>query len=382
VVPFARPDLTTAESDAVLRVLSSGWLTSGIECWSFEAEFQAASGGEMTAISVSSATAGLHLAVEALGVDAGDRVIIPTLTFTATAEVVRYVGADPLFIDIDLSTYCLSEEAACEALRTSERVTAVMPVHIGGYPMQYGRLGRMCRAAGVGVVEDCAHASPFQQAVGLLGGHDADAAVYSFYANKCLTTGEGGMLLTRSPEVAAKARVLRLHGIDHDAFARFGEPGDWEYDVVAPGYKYNLPDLAAAIGRAQLGRLSEMHKRRVELADRYMRELRDLPVVLPPTPLLPDGHAWHLFILRVDETATDLSREQVVAALHQAGVATSLHYTPLHRLSYWRDRYSLVPEDFPAAETYFRTAFSIPLFSAMSDDEQGLVVETLCGLGW
>ena len=375
-LPFARPDIGEAEIAAVAAAMRSGWVTTGPQARAFEEEFAAFIGGGVQAVAVNSATAGLHLALEALGIGAGDEVIVPSLTFTATAEVARYLGADVRLVDVDARTLCM-DAAAVEAAITL-RTRAILPVHYGGLACDMAALHALAGRHGLHVVEDAAHALPTTsggQRIGSLQG--SSAAVFSFYANKTMTTGEGGMAVVRDAKLAARMRVMRLHGIDRDAFARFtSRTPAWYYEVVAPGFKYNMTDVAAALGRVQLQRVEAMAQRRAALAARYLEELRDLPLTLPAAAPAGEAHAWHLFVLRLTDEAR-IGRDDLIDALARRGVGCSVHYVPLHRQPYWRDRYALRPEQFPQADAAWQRMVSIPLFSAMSDEEQGRVIAAL-----
>ncbi len=374
-IPFARPDIGDAEIEAVARTLRSGWVTTGPETKAFESEFAAYLGGGVQAIAVNSATAGLHLALEAIGIGPGDEVIAPTLTFTATVEVARYLGADAKLVDVDPVT--LNIDPACIEAATTPRTRAILPVHYGGLACDMAAIFDIARRHGLQVVEDAAHALPTTSQGTMVGQLPSAAAVFSFYANKTMTTGEGGMVVTRNERLAQRMRVMRLHGISRDAFDRFSSRTPaWYYEIVAPGFKYNLTDTAAALGRVQLQRLPAFLARRRQLAARYLAELRDLPLVLPADAPAGETHAWHLFVLRLSDAAR-VTRDEVIQRLSDAGIGTSVHYVPLHRQPYWRDRYGLTPEQFPVAEAAYQRMFSIPLFTAMSDDEQARVIGAL-----
>ena len=374
-LPFARPDITEAEIDAVARAMRSGWVTTGPETKAFEQEFAAYLGGGVHAIAVNSATAGLHLALEAIGIGPGDEVIAPTLTFTATVEVARYLGADAVLVDSDPVTLNI-DPAKIEAAITP-RTKAILPVHYGGLACDMAAIFAIAKRNGLQVIEDAAHALPTTTNGALVGQLESAAAVFSFYANKTMTTGEGGMVVARDEALAARMKVMRLHGISRDAFDRFSSTTPaWYYEIVAPGFKYNMTDVAAAMGRVQLARLPGFVQRRQQLAARYLAELQNLPLILPADAPAGDAHAWHLFVLRLRDDAT-VSRDEVIQALSDAGIGTSVHYVPLHRQPYWRDRYGLTPEQFPVAECAYQRMFSIPLFTAMTGDEQGRVIAAL-----
>ena len=378
-LPFARPDITEAEIEAVARAMRSGWVTTGPETKAFEQEFAAylgRNGGEnLHAVAVNSATAGLHLALEAIGVGPGDEVIAPTLTFTATVEVARYLGADARLVDIDPVTLNIDPRAIEAAITPATR--AILPVHYGGLACGMDAIFAIARRHGLQVIEDAAHALPATHQVAMVGQLPSAAMVFSFYANKTMTTGEGGMVVTRDEALAARMKVMRLHGISRDAFDRFSSRTPaWYYEIVAPGFKYNMTDMAGALGRVQLQRLPAFVQRRQQLAARYLRELKDQPLILPADAPMGDTHAWHLFVLRLSDAAR-VTRDEVIQRLSDAGIGTSVHYVPLHRQPYWRERYGLTPAQFPHAERAYKRMFSIPLFTAMSDDEQGRVIAAL-----
>lgn len=375
-IPFALPETGDEEIEAVTRVVRSGWITTGGVCKDFERKFCEFLGDStLECLAVNSATAGLHLALEALGIGPGDEVIVPTLTFTATAEVVRYLGADPVFIDVDPRTLNINVELARKAI--SPRTKMVMPVHYAGLACEMAPILALAREFGLKVVEDAAHAFPATSAGDLVGTLESDATVFSFYANKTMTTGEGGMVVTRNSAVAERMRVMRLHGINRDAFDRFSsKKPSWYYEIVAPGFKYNLTDIAAAMGLVQLKKLPRFVERRQQLAARYFEELYDLPLVLPENAPIGEVHAWHLYVIRLSDRAS-CSRDDVIQALSDRGIGTSVHYVPLHRHPYWRDRYELVPEMFPVAEFSYQRMLSIPLYTAMTDVDQGHVISAL-----
>jgi len=377
-LPFALPDLGGEEAAAVLTCLRSGWVTSGPVSRQFEQDFAAYLGGEVHAIAVNSATAGLHLALEALGIGPGDEVIVPTMTFTATAEVVRYLGADAVIVDVDPHTLCLQPDAIEAAITPNTR--AVIPVHYGGLACDIDAIVALARRHGLRVIEDAAHAFPTTLRGRLVGTLDSDATVFSFYANKTMTTGEGGMVVCRNADIARRVRMMRLHGINEDAFDRFvSRRPAWFYQVVAPGFKYNLTDIAAAIGRVQLRKIDGFLARRQHLAARYTEALADLPLMLPPDAPAGSQHAWHLYPIRLTAPAP-LPRDRLIELLSEHGIGTSVHYIPLHRQPYWRDRYQLRPEQFPHAEASFHAQLTLPLYTRMTDAGQARVIATLTEL--
>jgi dTDP-4-amino-4,6-dideoxygalactose transaminase len=374
-LPFALPDLGQEEADAVLDCLRSGWITSGPVSRQFEQDFAAWLGGGVSAIAVNSATAGLHLALEALGIGPGDEVIVPTMTFTATAEVVRYLGAEPVCVDVDDATLCISPPAIAAAI--TPRTRAIIPVHYGGLACDMDAILALARRHGLRVVEDAAHAFPTIHRGRLVGTLDSDAAVFSFYANKTMTTGEGGMVVSRDPALCRRVKVMRLHGISEDAFDRYtSQRPAWFYQVVAPGYKYNLTDIAAAIGREQLRKIERFLLRRQALARGYAEGLRGLPLRLPPDAGPGCQHAWHLYPVRLTPAAP-LARDRLIELLAERGIGTSVHYIPLHRQPYWRERYALRPEQFPQADASYQSLLTLPLYTRMRDADQSRVIAAL-----
>jgi dTDP-4-amino-4,6-dideoxygalactose transaminase len=375
-IPFARPDIGEAEIEAVAEAMRSGWVTTGPKTREFELAFREYLGAEdIHCVAVNSATAGLHLALEALGIGPGDEVIAPSLTFTSTVEVVRYLGADAVLVDVDPVT--LNIDAGAIEAAITPRTKAIMPVHYAGLPCDMTAILGIARRHGLKVVEDAAHALPTISAGRLVGTLETDATVFSFYANKTMTTGEGGMVVVRDSAVADRVKIMRLHGINRDAFDRFvSKTPAWFYEVVAPGYKYNLTDMASALGLQQLRRLPGFLDRRNVLADAYDRALAALPLVLPSRGGARDAHAWHLYVIRLS-SAAKVTRDQLIQGLSDRGIGTSVHYVPLHRHPYWRDRYRLTPEMFPHTEAAYQAMVSLPLYTAMTDAEQARVCVAL-----
>jgi len=371
LLPFSLPDITDDEISEVVDALRSGWVTTGPRTVQFEAAVAGMHDPELHAVAVNSATAGLHLALEALGIGPGDEVLVPTWTFTATAEVVRYLGADPVLVDVDAATLNIDFDDA--VARITPRTRAVLPVHFAGYPLNLRELATWASRTGLEVVDDAAHAFMSASEGRLVGTVGARATVFSFYATKTMTTGEGGMILTRDPNISSRCRTMRLHGIDRDAFARYrSDVSGWRYDVVAPGFKYNLGDMAAALGMAQLRRAKAMRNRREEIAATYLDAFADLQLEMPAQTPPVDQHSWHLFVVRT--TSQCPSRDDVLARLTRDGVGTSVHFIPLHKLSYWRERYNLRDQDFPVASREFERVISLPIYSRMSDDDVERVI--------
>lgn len=366
-IPYALPDIGEAEIDAVATAMRSGWVTTGPAARAFEQEFAARIGDGVHAVGVNSATAGLHLAMEALGIGEGDEVIAPTLTFTATVEVARYLGANPRIVDVDPATLNI-DPVAIEAAITS-RTKAIVVVHYGGLACPMDEILALADRHGIAVIEDAAHAFPTTYRGAMVGTLRSAVTVFSFYANKTMTTGEGGMIVSHDAALIERTRKMRLHGIDRDAFDRFrSNRPSWYYEVVAPGYKYNLSDMAAALGRVQLTRIDEFVAKRESISARYDAAWADLPVILPPRPAQGDQHAWHIYALRLDwPGVVEADRNAVITRLFEEGIGTSVHYIPLHRHPYWRESYALTPDQYPNAEKIYSAIFSVPLYTAMND---------------
>lgn len=376
-LPFALPEIGEEEIAEVVDTLKSGWVTTGPKAKQFEAAFAAfltqnAGDSQLECIAVNSATAGLHLALEALGIGPGDEVLTTTHTFTATAEVVRYLGADVVLVDIDPATLNI-DVAAIEAAITP-RTKAIVPVHYAGLAVDMLAVLDIARKHGLRVVEDAAHALPTTLEKELIGTLGSDATVFSFYANKTMTTGEGGMLVTRNAELAKRAKVMRLHGMNRDAFDRFtAKVPSWYYEIVAPGFKYNLTDIAAALGLHQLKRLPAFQTRREQIAAAYDAAFADLPLILPPQAPEGDTHSWHLYVLRLaDDCAVE--RDVFIERMYAKGIGCSVHYIPLHLHPYWRDRYGLTPAQFPHSQKAYERMISIPLYTAMTDADVQRVI--------
>ena len=371
-LPFALPEIGEEEIAEVVSTLRSGWVTTGPKAKQFEADFADYLGGGVEAIAVNSATAGLHLGLEALGIGPGDEVITTTHTFTSTAEIIRYLGADPVFVDVDANTLCI-DVAAVEAAITP-RTKAIIPVHFGGRAADMDALLAVAHKHGLRVMEDAAHALPTTCGGKLVGTLDSDVTVFSFYANKTITTGEGGMLVTRDPKIAKRARVMRLHGINRDVFDRFtAKAPSWYYEIVAPGFKCNMTDIAAAMGLHQLKKANAFQKKRALIAAMYDVALADLPIICPPHAVKGDIHSWHLYVIQLDDSVK-VGRDQFIESLYAQGIGCSVHYIPLHLQPYWRDTYKLTPEMFPVSQRIFERTLSLPLYTLMTEADIARVV--------
>lgn len=385
-IPFSKVDCAGNELAYVTEVLKSGWLTTAGKCAEFEKRFAAQVGGKY-ACAVNSATAALHLAAEALGIGPGDKVFVPTMTFTASAEIIRYLGADPVFIDVEYGSCLVTPAILEEAIRHTPTAKALVLVHFGGQAAELqatedNRQGLLaiCRRQGIRLIEDAAHAFPTRHAGQMIGSF-GDITCFSFYANKTITTGEGGMLVTDNEDLYKRVKVMRLHGINRDIWDRFtAKKANWEYDVVAPGFKYNMPDINAAIGLAQLERAEEFRAGRQRCADFYYEHLSNVPSIdLPICHASRGDHSWHLFWIVLNDNA-GIQRNALIERLNEAGIGTSVHYKPLHRMTYYRERYDLKPEAYPQAERHWRGCISLPVYPGLSTDDLAYVCQTIRAL--
>jgi dTDP-4-amino-4,6-dideoxygalactose transaminase len=372
-LPFNRPDISQAEIDEVIDTLRSGWITTGPKTKEFERRF-AAHVGARHALAVNSCTGGLHVALAAAGIGPGDEVIVPTMTFCATANVAVHLDATPILADVEPDT--LNIDPQCLEAAITPRTKAVIPVHLYGHPCDMHDIRAIAKQYGLLVIEDAAHALGAAwngQDIGSL----SPATVFSFYATKNLTTAEGGMITTDDDEYAAKMEVWTLHGISHDAWKRYATEGSWYYEVVAPGFKYNLTDLQSALGLHQLARLETMSERRAELSARYTQGLHDLPEIELPACRTGIRHAWHLYAIRLRLSMLAINRATFIERLRREGIGTSVHFIPLHRQPYYRDRFGLKPSDFPVADAAYERLISLPLYTQMADDDVDHVIEAV-----
>ena len=373
-VPFHRASIGPEEISEVISVLKSGWLTTGPRVFDFEQKF-AAYVDCKHAVAVSSCTAALQLALDAIGLQPGDEVILPTYTFTATAEVVTYFGAKPVLCDSIPGAFNIDTSQLEH--RISPRTRAVIPVHIAGHPCNLDRIQELADRSKLHIVEDAAHGLPSTYRGQRIGGI-SELTAFSFYATKTITTGEGGMLATQNDDYAARARMMRLHGIGGDAWKRYSKTGSWYYEVVAPGYKANLTDIQAAIGAVQLARSDDLWRRRIHIAQRYMDAFSNFEELEMP-PLSPDSvESWHLFILRLRPERLDIDRNEFIEQLKKKGIGTSVHFIPLHLHPFYAIRYGYRRGDFPNAEDAYSRCLSLPIFPGMSDAEIEMVIEAVC----
>lgn len=375
-LPYSPPSIGQAEIDEVVETLKSDWITTGPRTRAFEAafgEYVGAPGG--TSLMLNSCTAGLHVALVALGIGPGDEVIVPTLTFAATANVVEHVGATPVLVDVLEDTLCMDPAAARRAV--TPRTRAIMPVHYAGHPADLDPIFEIADAGGLEVVEDAAHAAPTYYKDRMVGSRN-NFASFSFYATKNLTTTEGGALTGRQ-DLLDRARVIGLHGMSRDAWKRFDKSGSWDYDIELPGFKYNMTDLQAAIGMHQLERLAGFHARRVEVVERYREAFgADERFVLPVEREYARS-AWHLYALRLNLGEVEVSRNEFIEELKRRNIGSSVHYRPLHMMSYYAKKYGYAPEDFPVAFKAFQGLVSLPLNPRLTDEDVADVVAAVRG---
>jgi dTDP-4-amino-4,6-dideoxygalactose transaminase len=402
-LPFALPDVDATELTQIQEALASGWVTTGPKTRRFEADF-AATVAAKHAIAVNSCTAAMHLALEAIGLQRGDEVITTPYTFAATAEVVRYFDAKPVLVDICADDFNLNPGKVAAAI--TPRTKAIIPVHIAGLPADLAAIAAIAQRHDLAIIEDAAHAFPTKYHGRMIGEplaskestnhatrHTPHATCFSFYATKTITTGEGGMICTDNDAIADRCRIMALHGISRDAWKRYTAEGSWYYEITAPGYKYNLTDVAAAMGLAQLAKAERMWQRRVEIAQRYTAAFSQFEELQTPTDNADHQHAWHLYMLRLNlaHFATPNTplhsvngaagiRADFVEELKQRKIGVSVHFIPLHLHPYYRETYHYHPEDFPVAYREYQREISLPIYSKMSDQDVTDVITAVCDI--
>jgi dTDP-4-amino-4,6-dideoxygalactose transaminase len=426
-IPFYKPSIGAEEIDEVVATLKSGWLTTGPKTKQFEREF-ADYLKHKHAIAVNSCTAALHLALEAIGLKAGQGVIVPTMTFAATAEVIRYFGARPILVDCRVEDFNLdvadAERKIQSALAAGQSVVAIIPMHYGGQIGDVAGVQALARRHNLKIIEDAAHCCPAfyrsqesegaatphptlspaeaERATGrqdreTLGprnsqlstfnpqptngwlpvGASADISCYSFYANKTITTGEGGMACTENDEYADRMRIMSLHGISRDAWKRYTAEGSWYYEIIAPGFKYNMADIAAAIGIHQLRKADRFHRRRIELAGLYGESLKEVEEIILPQVQPNRIHSWHLYVIRLKLDRLKIDRARFITELTQRGVGTSVHWLPLHMHPYYRETYGYAPEDLPVACSLYPEIITLPIYPDMTGDDVAYVCDSI-----
>jgi dTDP-4-amino-4,6-dideoxygalactose transaminase len=380
-IPYAKVSLNGNELKYLKEVLKSGWLTTSKKAFEFEKQF-AEYTGTRYACAVNSCTAALHLAVESIGIKPGDKVLVPSLTFTSSAEILRYLGADPVFMDVEYGTCLVTPSILRSALERNQGISALILVHYGGQAAKMTTpegegIVDICRSFGIRLIEDAAHAFPTRfnnQYIGSFG----DITCFSFYANKTITSGEGGMIVTNHEDIYRRVKLMRLHGINHDVWDRFTSTNSsWEYDIIAPGFKYNLSDLNAAIGLAQLERAEQMRYERQRCASFYLENLKgihslDLPLCHGPM----EDHSWHLFPVVLKPDAS-VSRNEFIRKMADNGIGTSVHYKPLHRMKYYKETYSINPVNFPNTEKIWQGTVSLPIYPDLRDSQLTFICKTI-----
>lgn len=374
-LPFSRASIGQEEMDAALEVLRSGWLTTGPRVREFETAFASYVGAEH-AVAVSSCTAALHLALLAIGITEGDEVILPTMTFAASGAVVLYRKARPVLVDCKEDSF--QADPAEIALAITPRTRAILAVHYGGQPCEMDSIFEIARKRQLRVIEDAAHALPSRYK-GAMVGTLGDITCFSFYATKTLTTGEGGMATTGNQEFAERMRILSLHGISRDVWKRYTAEGSWRYEILETGYKYNMTDLQAALGLAQLAKCDAMHARRVSIAARYNAALGALEGFGMSALAHDSGNAWHLYVVRASSSVLRINRDQVIEDLKRRGIGTSVHFIPLHMHPLYQ-RLGYRNGQFPYAEEQFDGAISLPIYPSMTDADADRVIEAICDI--
>jgi dTDP-4-amino-4,6-dideoxygalactose transaminase len=372
-LPFHVPEIGDEEIHSVVETLRSGWLTTGPKAKTFEEDFSKYI-GTGHAVAVNSGTAALHLALDAIGIGPGDEVIVPTMTFTATAEVVIYLGARPILVDCEPDT--LNLDPSDVERKISPRTKAIIPVHFGGQPCDMDKILAIARNYHLKVIEDAAHALPAcykGKRVGAIG----DITCFSFYVTKPIATGEGGMVTTNNSEWAEKMQMMSLHGISKDAWKRYSSEGSWYYEVVFPGYKYNMTDLAAALGIEQLKKCDLFWQARQRIAVTYDEGFRDLQEIETPSCRPELEHAWHLYVIKLEPKRLRLDRNEFIAALKDKGIGTSVHFIPLHLHPFYRDNFGYKPQDFPNASSVFERIVSLPIYPRMTEADVERVTEAV-----
>ncbi len=391
-VPFFRPSISEAEINEVVDCLRSGWLTTGARCRQFEEDF-AKFVGAKHAVAVNSCTAALHLAVEALGLREGQAVLVPTYTFAATAEIVRYMNAVPIFVDCDpvsLNIDLVDAERKLADFRASRlavasdlKVVGIIPVHYAGVMVDMDAVQKFADEHRLWVVEDAAHALPAayrmtpEDSWRQCGQNTSAVTCFSFYANKTITTGEGGMAVTDDPELAARIRQMSLHGLSQDAWRRYSGGAQWDYRIEAPGYKYNMTDVAASIGIHQLQRAESMRAAREQIANFYFDALADLEELELPAQPENRLHSWHLFPIRLRLNELQITRNDFIDQMREQGIGCSVHWRPLHLHPYYQETFGWSSDLFPVATSQWERLISLPLFPGMTPEEKEHVVQTI-----
>ena len=372
-LPFHKASIGSEEIKEVVRVLKSGWITTGPKTKEFEKKF-AEFIGVRYAIAVNSCTSALHLALAAIDLKRGDEVIVPIMTFTATAEVVVYFGAKPVFVDCEQNTLLIDAKKIEEKI--TKKTKAIIPVHYGGQPCDVDEILKIAKKHKLKVIWDSAHSLPAKYK-GKLIGNFPDITCFSFYATKTLCTGEGGMITTNNKIYADKMKVLSLHGMSKDAWNRYGEKGSWHYQIIAPGFKYNMTDIAASIGVWQLIKINLLHKKRKKIAEIYNKEFEKIKEIECLKQKHDRNNAWHLYVIKLNLDKLKISRDKFIKELNKKNIGTSVHYIPLHMHRYWKNTFNLKIKNFPIATDVYQRIISLPIFPDMTRQDIKDVIEAI-----
>lgn len=380
-VPFFRPSFSKEEEEAVVRIIRSGWLTTGKETLAFEKEF-AEKINARYALAVNSNTSGLVLAMDACGVKPGKAIITTPYTFVSTATSARHLGGDVYFADIEKDTYSIDPDSIEKILQSDKgkKVVAIVPVHIAGNVCNMKRITSIAKKYNVKVIEDCAHSFPCKTSDGYAGTL-GDIGVFSFYVTKTMTTGEGGMITVKDEALFKRMTVMRMHGMDRTTWDRYTSPrASWEYDIIDSGYKFNLPDILSAIGRIQLTKAEDFDRKRKARVKQYNEAFSKIPFIkLPPDG---EGNAWHLYLMRLDLSKLTCDRNTFAMELQNKGIGISMHFIPLFRFTYWKELYPEFKEEyFPNAQKQYSETISLPLFPDMTEEEVSIVVNCVKEIG-
>lgn len=371
-LPFAPPAISKEEIAEVTNTLFSDWITTGPKVKIFEEQFAQCIGSE-AALALNSCTAGLHLALISLGIGPGDEVITTPMTFCSTVNVIEQVGARPVLVDVQPDTLNISPELIEKAV--TKNTKCILPVHYAGHPCEMDAITEIARKNSLFVVEDAAHAFPARykgQKVGTIG----DLTAFSFYVTKNITTAEGGML-TGNPQFIGKARVYSLHGMNRDAWKRYDKGSSWYYEVIYPGFKYNMTDIQASIGLCQLKKIKAFQERRREIVNEYDKAFSKYPYFEIPCRLPNIEHSWHLYVLRLNLETLQIGRDQFIEKLKERNIGTSVHFIPIHLHPYYGEKYGYKPEDYPVAYSNFKRIISLPIYPRMSDQDIADVIEAV-----
>jgi len=371
-LPFSPPFISNEEINEVIGALRSDWITTGPKTKSFEEEFRGLLGSP-SALALNSCTGALHTALATLGIGPGNEVITTAMTFTSTVNVIEHVGAKPVLVDVEADTLNINPQEIADAITT--RTKAIMLVHYAGHPVDLDSIYDLAKERGLFVIEDAAHAFPAEYK-GRKIGSGKNPVAFSFYATKNITTAEGGML-TGEETFIENARVISLHGMSHDAWKRYDKGGSWYYEVIYPGFKYNMTDIQAAIGLAQLKKISYFQKRRREIVKAYNEAFKGQDALELPVERAEVTHAWHLYVLRLNLDVLTIGRDQFIEELKIRNIGTSVHFIPIHLHPYYRDKYGYNPEDFPIAYSNYLRILSLPLYPRMTDEDVADVIEAV-----